>query len=259
MYSRIIAGSLVASVMLPALAFAQTNDTQVQTLLSQIRALQEQLKTLLMSNVASSTKPMEFSAPGQVGKALCIRLARNLREGASGDDVRSLQEMLREDKESGFTSNATGFFGPLTARAMAKFQMRMNIASSSDGSVGPLTRGFFERRCGKGLDVKDDERAKVVGTITATSGSSITVKERDGQSRVVNITASTTIKVFSAATSTPSVGTMADLTVDKNVMAAGTTNSDGSLTAVHIEVGVPAAPFKIMRFDMRGKKMMDDE
>ena len=57
--------------------------------------------------------------------------------------------MLGEDSENGFHGSPTGFFGPLTAQAMMKFQMRMGIASSTTGSVGPMTRGFFERECGR--------------------------------------------------------------------------------------------------------------
>jgi peptidoglycan hydrolase-like protein with peptidoglycan-binding domain len=53
---------------------------------------------------------------------------------------------------SGFSGAATGFFGPLTLRALVRFQGEFGIASSSSaGSVGPLTRGFFQRQCGNGL------------------------------------------------------------------------------------------------------------
>ncbi len=272
MHRKLIAGAIAASVMLPALASAQSADVQVQvqTLLGQIQALQLQLKTLMASSTVNMKVRMEdhMMAPGQVGKAACIMLNRNLKVGTQGDDVKKLQEILAEDKENGFNATATGFFGPMTARAMAKFQMRMGIASSTDGVVGPMTRGFFERACGKGLGGgagMEETRGKIRGEITATSGSSITVKGANGESRVVNITASTTIQIFATATSTPTTGSMADLTVGKGVAAAGLANADGSINAVEIKLGmVPPPPMQIMekiekifKFDHRGK-MMDN-
>ena len=80
---------------------------------------------------------------------LCISIDRNLGVGTQGDDVKSLQEMLRGDGD--FTASSTGFFGPLTAQAVEHFQMKNGIASSTTGFVGPLTRDFFSRRCGGGL------------------------------------------------------------------------------------------------------------
>ena len=271
MQKRIIAGAIIAAAMLPVLASAQTADvkTQMQALLSQIQALQLQLKNLMASSSVGvmMKRDGDNMPPGQVAKAMCIQLARNLRVGMSGDDVRSLQEMLREDKENGFMSNATGFFGPMTARAMAKFQMRMGITSSTDGAVGPLTRGYFERTCGKGLGKTDDDAdksRKIAGEITAVTTSSITIKSGNGDSRLVNITASTTIQVYSAATSTPTIGTMADLTVGKRASAAGTPNADGSLTALEVKVGMgveitspPKPLIKMLKFDHRGKKLME--
>ena len=89
--------------------------------------------------------------PGQAGKNMCISLNRDLGEGDSGDDVRQVQQILANDPQAGFDVAPTGFFGPLTARAMARFQEDSGIASSTIGNVGPLTRGFFHRRCGEGL------------------------------------------------------------------------------------------------------------
>ena len=279
MHKRFVSGAIAIAMLLPALASAQTVSVsadvqaQVQSLLSQIQALQMQLKTLLASSTATMKERMDTMedrmSPGQKGRMTCIMLNRNLRVGAQGDDVKRLQEILKEENENGFNAEATGFFGPMTARAIAKFQTRMGISPSADGSVGPMTRGFFERACGKGLDGNkgpdEDMRGKIRGEITAVSGMSITVKAGDENSRVVNITGSTTIQIFATATSTPVVGTMADLTVGKKVAAMGTANSDGSLTAVEIKVGMmppPPPPImekikQIFKFDTRGKMMHD--
>lgn len=241
----IIAGLMVAAIAAPAFSSAQTVEVQAQSLIAQIQALQLQLKALIASStqgLSGSVKPMMkndgMMAPGQFGKAMCIELKRDLRHGSQGEDVRKLQEMLRTDPEAGFNAKATGFFGPATAKAMAKFQMRMGIASSTNGLVGPLTRGYFQRKCGNGLDDDMTKGAAVRGEITAVSASSITVKNAENESRIVNFTASTTIEVRATATSAPVAGTAADLSTGKMIMANGEKGADGSITARHIVVGI---------------------
>lgn len=101
--------------------------------------------------LASAENKIMNAPPGQVGKAMCISLKRNLTPGSRGEDVRGLQEMLREDPELGFSSATTGVFGPLTTKAMIMFQKKHGIPPVHNGAVGPLTRGMIERNCGKGL------------------------------------------------------------------------------------------------------------
>ncbi len=239
---HIITGLATAALMLPLAASAQTSvslEAQVKSLMSQIQTLQMQLKTLLASS-SPSGRPIQMDkehvAPGQIGKQMCITLNRNLRVGAQGEDVRKLQEMLAQDPEAGFKGKVTGFYGPLTANAMAKFQMRLGIASTTDGTVGAMTRGFFERSCGRGLGM-DKPVADVAGTISASSASSITVQTKDGSSRIVNVTASTSIQVITPPMP-PTLGTIADLTVGKMIRAEGLPQADGSLTARQIKVGI---------------------
>jgi peptidoglycan hydrolase-like protein with peptidoglycan-binding domain len=268
-----MASAVVAMVLVPTLSFAQTTDvqSQIQALIVQIRALQQQLQTIVQANAgqgggwhSSTTNPMtgvggmmqggmgQFgqngtsSAPGQLGRMMCISLSRNLGVGSQGGDVMSLQQMLLQDPQSGFTGTATGFFGPLTAHAMANFQMHNGIASSTDGSVGPLTRGFLNRSCGLGLGGGMGSTmmnsGMISGTITAVTGMSITIMGANGQSRVANVSASTTIAIWNGTTTAPTMGSFADLTVGKVVAADGPANSDGSINAVHIRVGFPMPP-----------------
>lgn len=200
----------------------------------------------------SSTTPpgapigMPGMPPGQTGKMACIALNRDLGEGSRGDDVKELQQILEQDPNSGFTGTATGFFGPMTQRAMMHFQLNNGIASSSkaNGMVGPMTRGFFERRCGEGLGNGQGDRGgdhgmggMITGTISANNTSSVVVSNSNGQSRTVNITASTTIQVFAGTSTAPTMGTIANLTVGSTVAADGMLQQDGSLNAVHIRVG----------------------
>jgi len=65
-------------------------------------------------------------------------LAKNLGQGSSGDDVKILQAILAADASIYGEGLITGYFGPATARAVAKFQAKYGI--NATGFVGPLTR-----------------------------------------------------------------------------------------------------------------------
>jgi hypothetical protein len=166
----------------------------------------------------------------------------------------------------------------MTAKAMAHWQMTHGIASSSDGSIGPKTRAFF-KDCGKGNEggtegpsalralrekIKeffgsnqdDKNRASVAGSVSTVIGQTITVQTPNGDSRVVLITASTTIKVKNASHSEPTAGTIADITVGKMLMAEGTDNVDGSLTAIVVKVGILPPPSDLVGGVIPGGAMM---
>ena len=151
---------------------------QIQALLQQIRALQQQIMQLVANNIGSTTGTTTppVIPPGQVGKGACITLNRDLSEGDSGDDVMNIQQMLAANASTtGFNVAPTGFFGPLTVRAMMRFQEDNGIASSSSGYVGPLTRGFFERHCGEGLSNENqnqNQEREQEGQMWATSTAS---------------------------------------------------------------------------------------
>jgi len=98
-------------------------------------------------------KRMASSTPGIPGKgenrsavAKCVLLNRTLAQGSQGDDVKSFQQMLKD--EGKFDGTPTGFFGPMTTKALAMWQEHHGIASSTNGGVaGMMTRKFLERRC----------------------------------------------------------------------------------------------------------------
>jgi peptidoglycan hydrolase-like protein with peptidoglycan-binding domain len=256
---------------MPLAASAQSTDlqNQIQSLLNQIKALQEQLRALVASSSAAgsgiwmmgSTTPPWGTPPGQIAKAACIRLNRNLDIGSQGDDVKKLQEILAEDSDNDYHAGITGFFGPRTAQAMMRFQMRFNIASSSNGSVGPMTRGFFERACGEGMGDDEKDARSIVGNISSVGSSSFVVTINANTSRTINFTASTTIEIVPSATSSPITGSSADLAVGKVIHAIGTPNADGSLTATLIRIGVPLPPPRpqkpIFEFDKLGRKIVN--
>ena len=73
-----------------------------------------------------------------------VPITRDLSRGMEGNDVRTLQVFLIE-QATGIYPEAlvTGTYGPLTQRAVERFQEREDIAQEGDpgyGVVGPATR-----------------------------------------------------------------------------------------------------------------------
>ena len=71
---------------------------------------------------------------------ICPQILRTLEQGIEGSDVKELQAYLGVSQ--------TGYFGPMTARAVAAFQGEEGLTQI--GIVGPMTRAAFARRCGWG-------------------------------------------------------------------------------------------------------------
>jgi Domain of unknown function (DUF5666) len=80
----------------------------------------------------------------------------------------------------------------------------------------------------------DIELPHVQGVVTEKSGSSVTIKRRDGTSVVIHIGSDTNIKVRGKDTAT-----VADITVGDRVGASGTQRSDGSIDAQEVRGRTP--------------------
>src|SRR3989344_2605214 len=113
-----LASFIISALLVPLLANAATVDeirAQIQSLISQITALQAQL-----SNLTSDTTTI--STPSNS----CPNLYRALSRGSRGSDVISLQQFFIAqgllDSDS-----ATGFFGPLTEVAVQRWQAQNSI------------------------------------------------------------------------------------------------------------------------------------
>ncbi len=111
--------SLSGAWALPVANGATTAELQAQinALLSQISALQSQL------------------AGSSVGSSSSCSFTRNLTVGVRGDDVKCLQGFLK-------VSPMSGFFGPLTKAAVAKWQSD-NGVSPALGFFGSISRAKF--------------------------------------------------------------------------------------------------------------------
>jgi peptidoglycan hydrolase-like protein with peptidoglycan-binding domain len=144
---RLASASVFVSLLLiPLVSSAQTAaelQAQIQTLLSQIKILQDKLAATPAQTPVSTT-------PVSAG-ANCPSLTRLLSVGSRGTDVTALQEYLRA--KGHMTEASTGYFGTLTEAAVKKLQAANNIVASGDaastgyGAVGPKTRATIASLC----------------------------------------------------------------------------------------------------------------
>ncbi len=152
MKKNIIAGIValvfIASAASVAPASALTVDelqTQIKELLAKVASLQLQLRTTLTAQTPPAD-PTTVSVSPPSKHRICSILARNLSQGTRGDDVRGLQEFL--SAEGYLSANATGYFGPMTMQAVAKWQASEGVSPA--GSVGPMSRERIRYWCGGG-------------------------------------------------------------------------------------------------------------
>lgn len=96
--------------------------------------------TTIPSSVATSTASVSTN-----GNISAVSLTRNLYQGLSGEDVRSLQKFLNSNgftvavSGAGSVGNETTYFGPATTAAVIKFQIARSITPAA-GYVGSITR-----------------------------------------------------------------------------------------------------------------------
>jgi peptidoglycan hydrolase-like protein with peptidoglycan-binding domain len=100
----------------------------INDLVARITALQEQIKNL-------SGEQKELRAE--------LRLTQRLVIGDRGENVRLLQEFLATDPEIYPEGLITGYFGPLTARAVMRLQKKAGLEQV--GNVGPKTFEVINR------------------------------------------------------------------------------------------------------------------
>lgn len=133
--SALIAGAIFLSQGLN-MALAQEINANLSTearlsLITSLNAQIQELKNKILSLTQDlQAKQIEVQANAAV-------LSRTLGQGSSGDDVRILQAILATDASIYPSGTITGFYGPATAKAVAKFQAKYNLAAV--GKVGPQT------------------------------------------------------------------------------------------------------------------------
>ncbi len=141
----VVAGFIIAAAVAAPFAASALSvedlQQQIKDLLAKVSTLQLQLR----QQTAASTTPVSSGLTTATAHRICAIMNRNLSRGHSGDDVRSLQEFLSTEGYLG--TSATGFFGPATASAVAKWQSSNNI--SAIGSFGPMSRERMKVWCGE--------------------------------------------------------------------------------------------------------------
>lgn len=139
----LVAGIIIAAACaMPFAASALTVDElqqQIKDLLAKVASLQMQIR----QQAVASSSPSTIAWTEAKSHRICSLISRNLSRGQSGDDVKGLQEFL--SSEGFLNASATGFFGPATAQALAKWQSKNNI--SALGSFGPLSRERIKIWC----------------------------------------------------------------------------------------------------------------
>ena len=153
MFKNIFLASLIALVLIvgasqPVQALTASElQSQIQALLQKVAELTRQLDTLRGQGIKVDPSTGLSTSPAMPMKhRICAALNRNLGQGAEGDDVRSLQEFLYENKT--LSVAPTGYFGSMTAQAVAKWQANEGV--SAVGTFGPMSRERIKIWCGGG-------------------------------------------------------------------------------------------------------------
>ncbi len=94
---------------------------------------------------------------------------------------------------------------------------------------GQMGASLGDRANQGGNRVNQGENGFVNGEILSKDDKSVTVKDRQGGSKIVFFSDSTVI-------SKSAEGSSADLEVGKQILVTGSTNSDGSITAKNIQI-----------------------
>jgi len=149
---RIIVGFLgliAASALLYSPVFAETNQEYISSLQNLVNSLKQKIEEVkaqieaLQLQLGERAQEMDQQQIREETKEIkeglkeTLRLTQQLRKGMRGEDIFLLQEMLATDPEIYPEGLVTGYFGPLTEKAVKKFQKKMGVEEV--GLVGPKT------------------------------------------------------------------------------------------------------------------------
>ncbi len=161
-FRSLVAASAVAVALFPFFAGALSVadlQAQIQNLLAQIAALQQQMATLqpVATSSVITIPPVggvsgTVSVPPAASGVTCPVFNFTFSRGSKGEAVTALQKFLITHGFLG-SDSATGFFGPLTESAVRNFQAAQGIASSGTadttgwGVVGQTTSAAIVKVC----------------------------------------------------------------------------------------------------------------
>lgn len=101
-------------------------------------------KTFALSVATVAVSMLALAAP-----ALAATISTQMDIGTTGPDVSVLQQTLAADSSLYPQGLVTGYFGPLTSAAVARFQAQQGLPQV--GRVGPLTLAKFNAVYGNGV------------------------------------------------------------------------------------------------------------
>lgn len=135
---------------------------------------------------------------------------------------------------------ADGWTRTITITGTTKITRGGQVITLSELKVGD-TIGFKESKASNGsfaIDAINVILPRVFGQVTATTASTITVKQFDGTSATIHVGNSTTFRLFGVTKAT-----IASLKAGMTISAEGTKNADGSLNATSVAGGQVRVPF----------------
>lgn len=133
--TTLVVSMLVLSVGNSALADTGSSTPDVAALQAQVEMLLKQVKEL---QGAVQTQSSEINTLREE-----LKISKRLKQGDQGDDVKLLQETLATDPDIYPEGKITGVFGPMTMRAVKRFQEKNDL--DGVGTVGPKTQEVLNR------------------------------------------------------------------------------------------------------------------
>jgi hypothetical protein len=162
----------------PAHASALTQ-AQIQSIVSLLQSFGADQTTI--NNVQASLNGQPTSGTGGSTSSTggsCPALSRDLQQGSTGADVKSLQQYLNSMSATQIAASGAGSpgmetmtFGPATKAAVIKLQEMLNVTPAA-GYVGAKSRAAIAANCGGSTS---STGGTTTGGGTTTSGSGLTV------------------------------------------------------------------------------------
>ena len=146
---KLLASASLVALLSPVAVSAATAEelaAQIQALLNQVTALQQQAGSTQTTATASS-------AVSGGGALECPYTSRVLKKGSTGADVTRLQQFLATDPAIYPDAQITGYYGALTEAAVKRFQCKNKLVcdgtpeSTGYGVTGPRTASLLALQC----------------------------------------------------------------------------------------------------------------
>jgi len=166
MKTKILIGLIILAGLFPISFNFEKNSVFAQTALAlqnDISALQDKISAL-QDQVAKLQTQLE-----EIQKTKSNIFIKTLQRGTRGDEVKELQEFLKQFLDIYPEGLVTGYFGPLTEAAVKRFQEKQGIETI--GIVGPKTRTKInELVLSKPISTEKTEKSPTSQTLIPPAG-----------------------------------------------------------------------------------------